>query len=219
MNLRRLQFAAVALLALAVPSRSPAGEVLDRVVATVNGSAILESEWDDALRYECFLNQRSLQDLPSVERRATLERLIDQLLLAQQRETAAFPRATPEEVAERVREIRRGTPGAATEAGWKAALARYGLTSGVLAERSARQLELERYVDLRFRPSVFVDAESIESYYRTRLAPELARQQRPLPPLAEVRARIERVLAEERVNQLLASWLKTLRAQSRIEVK
>ena len=110
-------------------------------------------------------------------------------------------------------------PGAGTEAGWKSALARYGLTSNVLAERVARQIDLERYVDQRFRPSVYVDAESIENYYRSKLVPELERSQSAVPPLAEVRGRIERVLAEERVNELLAGWLKTLRAQSRIEAK
>lgn len=219
--MRTLQLVAMALLTLlagAAPARA-AGEVLDRVVATVNGDAILQSEWDDALRYEGFLNQRPLEQVTAAERRATLERLMDQLLLAQQMKTTGAVPATPDEVAERVREIRRETPGASVEAEWKAALARYGLTPSVLAERVARQLEIERYVDQRFSPSVFVDAESIENYYRTRLAPELQRSRSAVPPLAEVRARIERVLAEERVNELLSGWLKALRAQSRIEVK
>ena len=101
----------------------------------------------------------------------------------------------------------------------KAALARYGLVSSVLAERVTRQIDIEHYVDQRFNPSVYVDAESIENYYRTRLVPELQRSRSAVPPLAEVRARIERVLAEERVNELLSGWLKTLRVQSRIEVK
>jgi hypothetical protein len=209
----------MALLALAAPAWLAAGEVLDRVVATVNEDAVLQSEWDDALHYESFLNQRPVEQVTAAERRATLERLVDQLLLAQQMKTAGVAPATPDEVAERIREIRRGTPGASVEAGWKAALARYGLAASVLAERVARQIDIERYVDQRFSPSVFVDAESIENYYRTRLVPELQRSRSAVPPLAEVRGRIERVLAEERVNDLLSGWLKTLRAQGRIEVK
>jgi peptidyl-prolyl cis-trans isomerase SurA len=217
--MRWVQVVVIAFLALAAHAELAAGEVLDRVVATVNDGVILESEWDDALRFECFLNGRPLERLTPAERRATLQRLIDQLLLAQQMETPGFAQATPDEVGERIREIRKQTPGAATEAGWKAALSPYGLTLAVLAERVARQLDLERYVDQRFRPNVYVDAESIEAYYRTRLVPDLERSQSPVPPLNQVRSRIERVLAEERVNELLAAWLKTLRTQSRIEVK
>lgn len=214
-----LQLVAVAVLALAAQPELSAGEVLDRVVATVNGDAILQSEWDDALHYECFLNQRPVEQVTVAERRATLDRLVDQLLLAQQMKTTGGAPATQDEVADRVREIRRETPGGSNDPGWKAALARYGLAPSVLAERVARQIDIERYVDQRFRSSVYVDAESIKTYYRTRLVPELQRSRSAVPPLAEVRARIERVLAEERFTELMSGWLKTLRAQSRIEVK
>lgn len=217
--MRWVQVGVIAFLALAAHAQLAAGEVLDRVAATVNDGVILESEWDDALRVECFLNRCPLERLSPAERRATLERLIDQLLLAQQMETPGFAQATPDEVGERIRLIRKQTPGADTEAGWKAALSRYGLTLAVLAERVTRQLDLERYVDQRFRPSVYVDAESIENYYRTRLVPDLERNHSAVPPLNEVRSRIERVLAEERLNELLGAWLKTLRTQGRIEVK
>ncbi|MGH9651101.1 MAG: hypothetical protein ACRD3I_11605 [Terriglobales bacterium] len=108
-------------------------------------------------------------------------------------------------------------PGAQTEEGWQAAYLRYGLTAPVLQERVARQLDLERYIDQRFRPTVFVDASSVELYYREKLLPQLQRAGPP-PPLAEVRARIERILSEERLNELLASWMKTLREQAEIEV-
>ncbi len=214
-----VQFVLIAMLTLAAQTHLAAGEVLDRVVATVNDGVILESEWDDALRYEAFFNGRPLEQLHPVERRATLDRLIDQLLLAQQMEATGFTHASAEEVNERIRQIRKEISGGATDAGWKAALARYGLTAEVVAERVARQVDLERYVDQRFRSSVYVDAESVQNYYRNRLVPELERKRSPVPALEEVRGRIERILAEERVNELLSAWLKTLRTQSRIEVK
>ncbi len=217
--MRALQLVALAGLLFAARPGLAGRELLDRVVATVNEDAILQSEWDDALRYESFLNQRPLEKVTAAERRATLERLIDQLLVVQRMKATGGVAATPEEVAARIREIRREAPGASDEAGWKAALARYGLSSSVLAERVALQMNIERYVDQRFRPSVFVDPESIQTYYRARLVPELERSGSAVPPLAEVRARIERVLTEERVNELLNGWLKTLREQSRIEVK
>jgi hypothetical protein len=215
-----IQLALLLLLVFAAPlPRLAGGEVLDRVVATVNDGVILASEWDDALRYECLLNGRPPEQLSPAERRATLERLIDQLLLAQQMEATGFTPPTPDDVSARIRELRKDMPEAATEAAWKKLLARYGLTVDAFAERVRRQLDLERFVDQRFRPSIFVEAESIQEYYRKRLVPELQRQRSPVPPLEEVRGRIEHILTEEKVNEALAAWLKSLREQSRIEVK
>jgi len=55
--LRRLPIlASIALLA----SLAFAGEIVDRIVATVNGHIILQSEWEDALFYEAFVAGRSL---------------------------------------------------------------------------------------------------------------------------------------------------------------
>ncbi len=33
-----------------------AGEVLDRIVASVNGHVILQSDWDEELRYESLMS-------------------------------------------------------------------------------------------------------------------------------------------------------------------
>ena len=48
----------VVLLAIALPAR--AGDVLDRIVATVDNHIILQSEWQDAVRYEAFVDDRSM---------------------------------------------------------------------------------------------------------------------------------------------------------------
>jgi len=72
---KRYLFVALILL---TTTRLSAGEILDQMVATVNGHAILASDWDDELRYECFMSGRSLHDLSAEDRRATFERLIDQ---------------------------------------------------------------------------------------------------------------------------------------------
>ena len=53
---------AVALLlcAVALPA-AWAGEVIDRIVATVNGHIILQSDWDEALCYEALLSGRAIR--------------------------------------------------------------------------------------------------------------------------------------------------------------
>ena len=40
-----------------------AADVIDRVVATVNGHVILQSDWDDAVRFEAFVDGRPLDQI------------------------------------------------------------------------------------------------------------------------------------------------------------
>ena len=215
--IRRLQLAFVLMIALAPALH--AGQLLDRIVATVDSRIIAESEWEEAVRVECFLEGRPVEALPAADRKATLQHLIDQALLHQQMESTGFEHASPEDVFGRLEQVRARFPQAQDDAAWHALLARYGLTEAVLRERLALQLDLERYVDQRFRPNVFVDPASIEAYYRDQLVPQLRAKNAPVPPLAEVRDRIERLLTEQRVNELVATWLEALRSQTEIEVR
>ena len=101
MNHRRLIFVrAAVLLAIALPAR--AGDVLDRIVATVNRQIILQSEWQDAVRYEAFVNGRSLDLVQADDRKAALDHLIDQELLREQMRSSGFPHASSEEVEKRI---------------------------------------------------------------------------------------------------------------------
>src|SRR6478672_6429094 len=130
MNRFRLYTVAVALLGMmagtftASPAR--AGEVIDRIVATVNGRIILQSDWDEALSYEALLSGRALSFFTDEDRRAVLDRLIDQELLAEQMKSASFKHASEEDAAAEITEARKLHPDAATAEGWQALLARYG---------------------------------------------------------------------------------------------
>lgn len=210
---RALQLAIVLLLMAAVSS----SEVIDRIVATVNNEPILQSDWDIAVRYEAFVDQRPL-DLGPAAARAALERLIDQELLQQQIRTFHLQPISADEVRQRVREIRQQTPGAATDAGWQAALERYGLSEAELGARVAHQLEITHFVDVRLRPTVRLDRASIEAYYRDKLLPELKQKGAGEVPLAQVTRQIEEVLSQERMDTMLSEWLRDLRQQSEIKI-
>ena len=67
------------------------GEVIDRIVATVNGHIILQSDWDEALCYEALLSGRTLGQFSEEDRRAVLDRLIDQELLGEQMKSGLIP--------------------------------------------------------------------------------------------------------------------------------
>src|SRR5712692_7496103 len=117
------------------------GEIVDRIVATVNGHAILQSDWEDAVHYEAFIAGHSPEQLTFTDRKAALDRLIDQELLRQQIRSADFQHASDQEIAARIQEIRRQYPAAESNSGWHAALTRYGLTEKELERRVALQLD------------------------------------------------------------------------------
>lgn len=193
-----------------------AGEIFDRIVATVNGQIILQSDWDDAVRYESFMDMRSVQDFSPAERKAALDHLIDQELLKEQMRSSDAPRASAAEVDKRIAEIRKQYPGAETDAGWQAVLARHGVTQSELKARVGLTLELMSLVDARLRPSVNIDSGSIEKYYNQELLPQLREQGSSVLPLADVTPKIKELLTQEKVSELLIAWLQNLRAGSDI---
>jgi peptidyl-prolyl cis-trans isomerase SurA len=195
-----------------------AGEVIDRIVATVNGQIILQSDWNDALRYEALLSARTASDFNTEERRAVLDRLIDQELLGEQMKSALFKHATEEEAAAEVAQTRQLYPEAATEDGWKSVLSRFGLNEKALVSHVQEQIDLMRLVDAHLRPTVQIDSKSIEAYYREKFIPQLKQSGSGNVPLDEVSAEIRELLTQERVSELMVSWLHSLRSESKVSV-
>ena len=195
-----------------------AGQVIDRIVATVNGRIILQSDWDEALGYEALLNGKPLSQFTDDDRRAVLDRLIDQELLSEQTKSADSPHASESEALARVNEARKQYPEAAPAAGWQALLAKYHLTEKDLIAHVQQQIDLMRLVDARLRPSIQVDSKSIEAYYRDKFVPQLRQSGGNDVPLAEVSSKIRELLTEEKVGEMLISWLQTLRSESHVQV-
>jgi len=196
-----------------------AGDILDRIVATVNGHIILQSDWENALRYAAFVDGRTLGPVPPEERKAALDRLIDQDLLQEQLRSSDLPHVSPDDVRQRVQEIRTHQSGAETEQGWQDALHRYGLTEDELQRQVALDVGLLRLVDARLRPGVSIDSKSIESYYNQELLPQLRQSGKGEVPLAEASPKIKELLTQQKMNQLLLAWLQNLRSGSQIQTE
>jgi peptidyl-prolyl cis-trans isomerase SurA len=196
-----------------------AGEILDRIVATVNGHIILQSDWEDALRFEAFTSGRALGQLTAEDRKNALDRLIDQELLREQMGAADFQHSTEEEIRSKTAEIRKQYADAQTETGWRQTLGRYGLTENGLRERIALELDVMRLVDARLRPTIDIDSKSIESYYNQELLPQLRQSGSAELPLATVTPRIKELLTQQKMNQLLTAWLQNLRSGSQIRTE
>jgi peptidyl-prolyl cis-trans isomerase SurA len=217
---RRTWIAAVALALLLGASARPAaaGDVIDRIVATVNGHIILQSDWNDALSFEALLSGRSLDQFTDDDRRAVLDRLIDQELLAEQMKSNLFKHASEDEAAKQVGQARKLYPDASTVAGWQAVLANFGLTEKVLIAHVQQEIDLMRLVDAHLRPSVQIDSKSIEAYYRDKFVPQLKQSGESQVALADVSGKIRELLTQEKVNELMVSWLQSLRSESRVSV-
>lgn len=206
------------LLSVAEVPASAAGEVIDRIVATVNGHIILQSDWDEALCYEALLSGRAVSFFTDEDRRAVLDRLIDQELLAEQMKSALFKHASQEDAAAEVAEARKLHSDAATQQGWQALLARYGLSEQALTDHVRQQIDLMRLVNAHLRPSVQIDSKNIEAYYRDKFVPQLKQSGAGDVALADVSAQIREILTQEKVSELMVSWLQSLRAESRVSL-
>ncbi len=199
--------------ALAVPCLG--GEIVDRVIANVNGHILLQSDWEQELALEALLDGRAVDSFTSAERNAALDRLIDRELL---REQVRPSEATPAPlVAARVTDVRKLLPEAATEEGWRTVLQRRGLTQSALEKRLGEEIQLTKLVEARLRPSIQIDQHAVETYYHDELLPQLKRTGGREVALPEVFGRIKDLLAEQRLNQLLSGWLASLRSASRIQ--
>ncbi len=74
-----------------------------------------------------------------------------------------------------------------------------------------------RAVDAHLRPNIQVDAQTVEVYYHEKLLPELRKNGAPEIPFDQVAPRIRELLAQQRMNDLLVNWIRTLRAESNIQ--
>jgi peptidyl-prolyl cis-trans isomerase SurA len=201
--------------AMALPS-AQAGEVIDRIVATVNGHIILQSDWNDALCYEALLSGRAMSLFTDDERRTVLDRLIDQELLDEQMKSASFQHASEADAQAEIAQARKLYPEAATDEGWQRILDQYGFTEKNLTAHVQQQIDLMRLVDAHLRPAIQIDSKNIEAYYRDRFVPQLKESGASEVPLADVSAKIRELLTEEKVSELMVSWLQSLRSESKV---
>lgn len=190
------------------------GKIVDRVVTSVNGHVVLQSDWEQEVAFEAFSNGRDPDSFTSAERAAALDRLIDQELLREQ--VRPSQPAPAQEVSARIAEVRKLHPDCVTEENWHATLQRYGLTESSLEKRLSDQIQLMKLVEDRLRPSIQIDQRAVETYYQTQLLPEMKKAGDHAKPLTEVFGRIKDLLAEKKMNELLTGWLASLRSGSHI---
>jgi hypothetical protein len=154
-------------------------------------------------------------DLNAENRRAMLERLIDQKLLLQEAEKLPRNEPTEEEVTEHLNKEIIAKFGGNEK--FVERMKKVGLEQAMLREIVRRRLEILKYVDFRFRSFIFIKPDEIETYYRNTIIPEASRKGVGAPELDEkLRAEIEARLINERVNAELDRFFDEARTQAQI---
>jgi peptidyl-prolyl cis-trans isomerase SurA len=205
------------------PPQMPQGAVvLDHVVAVINGSVILQSDVDEELRYAA-LQPFSVNSDRSTPQRA-LQRLIDRDLILQQMKVAApVAPPTPEQVRQRLTELRATIPECAqyhceTDAGWHTFLATKGLTETEVEKHWSQRMLILSFIQSRFGAGVHITPVEIEDYYKQTLLPQLHDKGVKPPALASVSARIDEILLQQRVSGLLLEWLQSLKSEGSVSI-
>lgn len=192
-------------------------ETVDRIVVVVNKRIILASEWDQAVRFEALADHKDLKTITAVDCAHTLDRLIDQELLEQQIANTTYQPASAEALAKAVASVRQQVLPQGSDDDWHALLARYGLSDDDVADRVRVVLDIERFINLRFRPNIHIDPRTIEAYYRNTLVPRIEAEHGQMVSLKDASQGIEDELVQERINEGVSAYLKTLRSQSHIQ--
>jgi hypothetical protein len=196
--------------------------VLDRVVAVVNGHAILSSD----LREETLLSvlEPNESNASAETPQEALQRLISRTLIRQQirEEDARSTEPTPADVQQRIADIRKELPicvreNCATDAGWSEFLNRHGLTQRRVESYVRGRMEILRFIEMRFKQGIQISQQDVEAYYHNTLVPQYQNGQ-SAPQLSAVAPRIEEILLQQQVNSMFSGWLDNLRNQGEVEV-
>jgi peptidyl-prolyl cis-trans isomerase SurA len=186
-------------------------EGIDRLLAAVNGKVITEGDLKLARSLDAVIFSKN--EASDSENRS-LSRLIDLELLRQELKNFGMVKEDETEVASRLQALRETYAGTG---GLAAFLQRFGLQESELVSYLRLESAILQFVNFRFRPFVNVTQEEINQYYQKKLASQLEKAGLELPPLTQVSTRIEEILREEKINEVLEQWMANIRRNSRIE--
>jgi hypothetical protein len=193
-----------------------AGEVIDGVVASVNHHPILRSDWDEAVRFEAFMRQKPVSAMTASDRIRALQRLIDRELLSAQMGDASYMRPGDDALEQDIAKLRAQVPEGKDDASWHKLLASYGLTEDSLKRHLREEVQVMNFIEVRLRPNVHINDDDIQSYYKNQLIPDLQQNGGSIVALNDVKPRIQELLTQQRMDELLDAWLHNLRQQAEI---
>jgi hypothetical protein len=186
--------------------------VLDRVAVAVGDEVITESEVQEELRLDEFMSSQPL-DVGPAQRRTAADHLVDQQLIRHEMETSHYATPKVNESDAMLKTLRERFH---SEAEYRSALQKYGITEEQIKQHLQWQLTVLRFTDERFGASIQQPAD--------RAAPGAPPPVPQSPPAAQNSA--ERIApeaapqpGETTVDQQMDDWLKEARRSTHIEFK
>ena len=204
MDRTRLLRTASLLVGAVLVASSTRAEIVDRIAAVVDRDVITLSEAEQAAELRALRGEEEL----SME--DVVERLIEARLV--EREVNRYPEESiaQERIDEVLDAIRESFP-------LEDALAdSQGMTAIELEALVRKQLTVQRYLERRFRPLVYVTEPDIEEYYSDELVPVLDNAGETAPPLASVEGSIRRILEEKAFNERVDRWIGDLKSRAQV---
>jgi hypothetical protein len=180
-------------------------QLLDRVVARVNGYAITLSDVKAALAL-------GVVDVPpEAGEQAAVDRLVDRQLVLTEVARFAPPEPAPDAVAREVAAMTTRTGGRLA-----AVMEATGLDEGWLRDLARDTLRIDAYLNQRFGPTVQLTEEEVLQYYR--MHPDEFTRDGRLMPFAEADDLARERAASERRAAGVAQWMRDLRARADIVI-
>ena len=189
------------MLTLVLAMALSSGVEVERVLALVNNVPVLAS--DVELAEVAALVPREAGETDRAYAAVVLDALVDLELRWQDLQVAGIAARSDAnlDAAWKATEARAGGAEALREK-----LASLGFHEGPLRELVRHAAVVQAYVAARFGPFVRPTQREVEAYWNNELVPDLKRAGRPVPPLADVRPKVEAILRERKLTAEIDRW-------------
>lgn len=185
---------------------------VDRIAAVIDKQVLTVSEVSQMVELRFF--PRTAKDDDDY-RREVLEALIAQALRFRDVERFGGQDVPKDSIEARLQEIQKRF---ASPAEFDAALQRAELSLDEVRALVKRQLQVEAYIQERFAPTVFIQNEDIEAYYRGDWSRQRRERGLSIPPLNDVREEIRTLLRSTRLQAEIETWTRQLRQTANVDV-
>jgi hypothetical protein len=198
-------------LLLCLPLR---GEIVDRIAATVNDTAIAESE----VRHAMVVS--GLEPNPGESADAFRGRVLDALIEEhlEFEDALRFGPSPPNafEIDKAMANLRERLKASGKDP--DAEFARAGMTPDEVRASLERQLVIASYLRERFAPMAYADEEQAREEYEKRYVPEQKAAGQAPAPYEQVAEEMRRRYSARAFEEEVAKWLKELRQKARVSI-
>ncbi len=188
---------------------APAQQVVDRIVARINGDVLTWSEMRELASFQELLGDKPASDADLIRQ------LVDQWIINTEARAEQLPGPSQAVVNRAVEDMEKqfGSPDE-----FRRRLALAGLTPAAVRRLLERQILALQFLDRKFRGVALVEPGQIETHYREELVPQLSARGQPAPPLESVQDQIRELLVQREISRLAARWLEESRSNVRMEI-